>query len=305
MNPTYVENELVVCSAYIKAVRVRFPSIFRSWITDLFPAIPVHTFIVDSKYSKYPADRAKNYWYCAGDHLKANSPGVTQALVTANLDLVKCLVAPDIKDDDIMRPEKVIGGEYGLNYVCHNIANRVLFACNFRGYANTITLADLDIPIHGYSFVVKSALGVYGQDLSEWSNRVKACNCTGRIFKDPSDFSQSRKNEIDKIHVAAALNMDEYRLFNNDLAQVDNEYLKYTKSIYEDFQSKKTSIERYNGSMVHLARRLYEDTAKKVGSDAAERIFPGFSLFPSGNDGSGNMPQSRGTGDSKIFTGLN
>lgn len=272
-------NGLVLCSVMAQPVRQRILKSILTWL-DIISVVPNHTFVVEE--AAIPLDRTEpsGYWYCAGDFCDIDEAGVHQHLEDANISLAKCLVSPDIKDDHELRPVLVIAGEYSVNYVCHNIANRVLYAT-----PNHLTLGDIEIPKNGYSAVIKSTLGVYGQNKVEWKRRHK--NCSQSLIDEYTpdkpggsgpDLDEQRR-EIDKIHIAAC-HGDEQKAHNltNALYKVDYEFLKRTEQTVQKYEEGLVNFEEYTQLMVNACSILFNETIKIVGRKLAQEIYSGCNL---------------------------
>ncbi|WP_413796096.1 hypothetical protein [Aeromonas dhakensis] len=276
MNP-WETDKLVVCSVMIKPIRAILLTKLRTWI-DKIVHVPVHTFVVEE--SKLPLDpnNIDGYWYCSGDFCNIDEAGVYQDIGHANIDFAKCLVAPNIKDDDVLRPAKVIAGTYGVNYVCHNITNRVLYSTY-----NKLTLSDVDILKTGYPVVVKSVLGVYGQNKVEWERRKKSCSIRQdkksnekETKADQESFFIAQREEINKIHLIACGNDYEKSLeVTRILEKTDGKFYLVTRKLVNEFEKKLINQEAFNIEMVYACSCLFSETIDLVGIEMAERIYPG------------------------------
>lgn len=276
-----VNGEIVVCSVPISPIRNRLWKHSLTWI-DLIVSVPVHTFAVDAR--KIPLDplNPQGYWYCAGDFCDIYEPGVDQDFVSADIDYANCLVAPDIKDDHKDRPAKVIAGVYNINYVCHNITNRILYATDARK-----TIVDLDISINGYANVVKSKLGVYGQNKYEWKNRKRTCTFLHRLRNRTVDSQTQqeslklRAKEIEKIHLrACGKDREKATRLTEVLKDIDEEYYQATESLIERWGKGKLNLDTFNFMMVKASFRLFGETAKLVGEKLTQRIYPDCFIEP-------------------------
>jgi len=269
------KHNLVVCSVMIKPARLLFFYKLRTWI-DQIVRIVVHTYVVDEKCVPLDPESTQGYWYCAGDFCDIDEAGVTQDIVSADLNYAKCLVSPDIKDDDIRRPQRVISGEYGVHYVCHNITNRVLFASDDK-----FTLVDIEAPITGYEVVVKSALGIYGQNLVEWRKRCQFCNSS---TDDPKELVltpdnrpniRTRSDEISRIHTRAVSgNIRKAQRITEALSDIDAIYLTNTEKLILKYESGELTLDNFNTLMVNETAKLFNHTISEVGREVAQKIYP-------------------------------
>ncbi|MHA2690645.1 hypothetical protein [Vibrio harveyi] len=272
-------NGLVLCSVMVKPVRQRVKDSFRTWL-DIISVVPNHTFVVEERSIPLDKTNPSGYWYCAGEFCDIDEAGVHQHLEEANISYAQCLVSPNIKDDHPLRATLVIEGEYSVNYVCHNITNRVLYATD-----DHLTLGDIEIPKTGYGAVIKSALGVYGQNKVEWKRRKNNCsvdkedqNASTKI--DPSNLrTEECENEIDKLHIAACRG-DKHKAnkLTNALASVDEQFLITTNDAVISYNQNEIDFDTYTKLMVNACSTLFSETVKTVGLDLAKEIYPGCNL---------------------------
>jgi len=269
-------SQLVVCSVLVAPVRNRMPDMLRTWI-DQIVKIVVHTFVVEESKVPLNSENPDGYWYCAGDFCNIDEPGVYQHLSHADIEYAKCLVAPNIKDNHLDREKMVISGKYNVNYVCHNITNRVLYSTEAKA-----TLADIEILKTGYEVVVKSVLGVYGQNKVEWERRKK--NCTdgvdayfGRRDAAPQlgATDNPRNEEIHKIHlIASDGNTAKAENLTYALQDIDQKFYLQTQKLVNEFDHENTSLEVFNSNMVAACAILFSETIREVGRDIAMQIYP-------------------------------
>jgi len=270
-------NGLVLCSVMLKPVRQNILDSLITWL-DIISIVPNHTFVVEEACVPLNKSNPSGYWYCAGDFCDIDEPGVHQYLDDADIKLARCLVTPSIKDDHELRPVLVIGGEYSVNYVCHNITNRILYATD--GHK---TLGDVDIPKNGYSVVIKSALGVYGQNKLEWKRRKENCSLSDdsvRTRKAKVDmWFNDQDLEIEKVHLSACRGDEEMASrLTDELASVDGEFLVRTKYAVESYEEEKVEFKTYTQLMVNACSFLFSETIKIVGRQKAQKIYSGCNI---------------------------
>lgn len=273
---TSKELNLVVCSAMIAPARLLFFYKLRTWLDQVVKVV-VHTFAVDE--SKYPInpEAPNGYWYCAGDFCDIDEAGVHQHLSSADLNFAKCLVSPDIQDDHPDREKLVISGEYGVHYVCHNITNRVLYATE-----KCETLIDLDIKTTGYEIVVKSVLGIYGQNKVEWERRKQKCSGSDELC-DPkgknndlnSRPDRTRDEEIKRIHLrAAGGNTEKASNITHALSATDNDFFSTTERLLQEYEAGVINMDGYNMKMLSACSLLFSESIRIVGRPMASKIYP-------------------------------
>lgn len=141
-----------------------------TWVTDF--DIQVHV---------YPDIRAvvaakKNCWLCWGGYRSAASwRGGSGPIGTQNgsLPLAVCLVAPNA-DSGLFPPAQGTIFNYGVDGVCHQLANQVLYATG-TGSSAPLTVAGA----RGY---VASAFiyGTYGLQKAAWAAKIASCTAKGK-----------------------------------------------------------------------------------------------------------------------------
>lgn len=270
------QMKLVVCSAMVKPARLLIFYKLRTWL-DQVVHIVVHTFAVEE--SKLPLDSndPDGYWYCAGDFCDIDEAGVYQHLISADIDFAKCLVAPNIKDDHPNHSELVIAGEFGVHYVCHNITNRVLYATE-----NCHTLIDLDIKTTGYEIVVKSPLGIYGQNKVEWERRKLLCsdkNTSCLTDATNNKLDRTREEEINNIHLrAVGGNFEKAQNLTDLLDEIDSIFYSTTESLISQFDSRMIDEDSFHSEMLNASAKLFSETISTVGRQMTQRIYPGCNI---------------------------
>ncbi|MEM8671200.1 MAG: hypothetical protein AAGG48_27000 [Planctomycetota bacterium] len=143
---------------------------------DVFNAnhrIAFHTWVTTYRSVRVsppdPADGA--YWYCMGGSYITDPLPTNVALIHrahGDLDVAKCLSEPN-KPRRFAIGEEDTGVRYGIDGVCHQIANRVLAATG-------TTIPQDDFPDYAVSVFV---YGVYGASLAHrkdlWEQRQNRC----------------------------------------------------------------------------------------------------------------------------------
>lgn len=112
-----------------------------------------------------------HYWYCWGDCHPAGPGTTARALGNASgaLAVARCIGEPDRKDNRPFSPTVAGINFYGVDGVCHQVANRILFATSGPG-TDPLTVHGA----HGYEVSV-FAFGSYGGSESEWAQRLGQC----------------------------------------------------------------------------------------------------------------------------------
>jgi hypothetical protein len=157
-------------------------TIIYAWATPAFvEGSPVdHTWVTtyDNRQHAYPNDQAvvaagASYWYCWGDfHPSAGTPESPSGALgqkAGDLAIAGCLVAPNA-DSRVMTAARGTIFTYGVDGVCHQLANQVLYA------TGTVRSGPLTVsPARGYWASV-FVYGTYGLQHSAWVNKQGACS---------------------------------------------------------------------------------------------------------------------------------
>ena len=161
------------------------PTVLYAWATPAFISeSPVdHTWVTsyDNRVHAYPDDQAvvaagECYWYCWGDfHAKGGIPGNASGALgqkAGYLPLAKCLVAPNA-DSRLVAAARGTIFTYGVDGVCHQLANQVLYATgSTRSAPLTVSAA------RGYWASV-FVYGTYGLQHAAWAAKQSACGAGG------------------------------------------------------------------------------------------------------------------------------
>ena len=151
------------------------------WATPAFAdGSPVdHTWVTsfDNRAGNYPDIAAvvaakEDYWYCWGDyHAKGGTPNNPSGFLGSqggDVDLSVCLVQSNAECASTYAARGTIF-TYGVDGVCHQLANQALYSTGAAG--GTLTVAKA----RGY--LVSSAIyGTYGLQQAAWRNKVVACS---------------------------------------------------------------------------------------------------------------------------------
>lgn len=149
-----------------------------AWATPAFVSgSPVdHTWITtyDNQQFNYPNVAAvvaagKDYWYCWGSyHAKGGTPGNPIGALgnqAGNLALARCLVLSNADSRSVQAARGTIY-VYGVDGVCHQLANQVLYATN--GTPLTVSRA------RGYG-ASSFLYGTYGLQHTAWAAKIASC----------------------------------------------------------------------------------------------------------------------------------
>lgn len=140
------------------------PVSFAEWAGD-------HTFVTDydQPFKDNPPRRS---WYCAGGVYSRDSNGVRPLLsAEADIKFAEFICTPDDPEKREWPEFKSTAGiEYGINGVCHHIANRILYAAQSSGPPPLVNEA------RGYKFhefvYMLLGYGQYGTNEPQWRDRL-------------------------------------------------------------------------------------------------------------------------------------
>ena len=138
-----------------------------------------HTWVTtyDNRVKVYSSDQqvaaaGESYWYCWGSfHPTAGTPNNSAGFLgqqNGDLVLAKCLVAPNADSQTVAAARGTIF-TYGIDGVCHQLANQVLYATGI-GAAAPLTVRNA----RGY--IASTFLyGTYGVQHAAWANEIGRC----------------------------------------------------------------------------------------------------------------------------------
>jgi hypothetical protein len=163
-----------------------------AWVVPAFSSgSPVdHTWVTtyDNRQTVYPdvsqvAQAGESYFYCWGSfHPRGGTPGNATGYLgeqNGDLQLAKCLVKPnaDSRTDAAGRGTIFT---YGVDGVCHQLANQVLHATGIGG-AKPLTVRNA----RGY-MASTFVYGTYGLQSSAWANKLVSCGAPSASLTAPT-----------------------------------------------------------------------------------------------------------------------
>lgn len=179
-----------------------------------------HTWVTsyDNRTSTYPSIAAvrqagQSFWYCWGSfHPKGGAPTHPDGFIgsqTGNLNLAHCLVEPNQPSSGNPPAQGTIF-TYGIDGVCHQLANQVLYATGQQGVPPLTVKAA-----RGYAFS-SYIYGTYGLQHAAWHKKIAACTGSkpvmsiaggaGAMSDLPDDFEQLARQALgDKPEVLGKL----------------------------------------------------------------------------------------------------
>jgi hypothetical protein len=163
-----------------------------AWATPAFvQGAPVdHTWVTsyDNNINSYPNLAAvlaasEDYWYCwGGFHPRGGTPSIPDGALGSqpgDIDLARCLVASNADSATSFSARGTIF-TYGVDGVCHQLANQALYATSIGG-AVPLTVAQAS----GY-WVSTAIYGSYGLQLAAWRAKIATCSAAVAAAAAPS-----------------------------------------------------------------------------------------------------------------------
>lgn len=138
-----------------------------------------HTWVTtyDNRIHKYPTDQqvvaaGQFYWYCWGSFHPVGGTPINQTgflgQQNGSLPFAQCLVQANADSRQVPAARGTIF-TYGVDGVCHQLANQVLYATGGGGHAPlTVHLA------RGYA-ASTFLYGTYGLQHAAWANKIQTC----------------------------------------------------------------------------------------------------------------------------------
>lgn len=154
---------------------------FFAWaVPILFDELPWdHTWVTtyDNRAHPYPdiagvIHAKQDYWYCwGGFHARGGTPSLPDGTLgsqNGDLGLARCLVAPNADCSPSFAARGTIFS-YGVDGVCHQLANQVLYATRLGG------ARPLTVSVAGGYWVSSGVYGAYGLQHSAWRSKIATC----------------------------------------------------------------------------------------------------------------------------------
>jgi hypothetical protein len=153
---------------------------FFAWAVPAFiSGSPVdHTWVTtfDNRLHSYPDEHAvatagEHYWFCWGSyHPHGGTPAIPSGFLgkqKGSLPLAKCLVLENANSSHFAAARGTIF-TYGVDGVCHQLANQVLYATKGSGGPMTVR------PARGYA-ASTFLYGTYGLQAAAWASKILSC----------------------------------------------------------------------------------------------------------------------------------
>ena len=197
-------------------------TVLYAWVVPAYlPGSPVdHTWVTsyDNRLQTYPdIDAVKKAgqanWYCWGSfHPKGGAPTHPDGYIgsqAGNLNVASCLVEPNMPSNGNPPAQGTIF-TYGVDGVCHQLANQVLYSTGEQGTAPLTVKAARGYALSSYIY------GTYGLQQAAWQRKIAACTGAklmisvaegaGAMADLPDDFEQLARETLgDKPEVLSKL----------------------------------------------------------------------------------------------------
>jgi hypothetical protein len=255
---------LILSLAFISPLLAQQTGKLYSFANPVFGIVPFadHTWVTDYESRPQCPKPSENYWYSTGAcHPSANDndPRLLSA-ANADLDIARCIANPNERS---FKPGPATAGiRYGIDGVCHQIANRILAATAING-KTPITVEGA----RGYK-VSRFVYLEYGPS-KQWKELCSKC-------KVPIRTAKAIKTEIRTMALKAGLRnktdiiMEEHFKLRSRIEQIADQ--KSTKA----FATGNTASEindAINSSLKNLVERLGpEDFQRLFDWPAGEEI---------------------------------
>lgn len=247
---------------------------FYAWTTPAFISeSPVdHTWVstYDNRVNCYETIQAvisasTFLWYCWGSfHPQGGTPdNPTGYLGSQNgkLTIAQCLVAPNLDSMNYPAARGTIF-TYGIDGVCHQLANQVLYATNSGIKPLQVTLAK---GYHASSFIY----GDYGLQHLAWQNKNRTCSGSEILTTNP--FGVSAVNiypDEFAIHVKTILGDDQQDLVIQLLALRDE-----AQAQRADVRLFQSGQQAQADALNQRNQKFIDNAAQLLGDDLFEKVF--------------------------------
>ncbi len=218
-----------------------------------------HTFVTDydNRVNDYATIAAvvaagSNYWFCWGDFhsrgISTHLPGGSLGSAAGNLAQASCLCMPNVPSNTNPLACGTIY-TYGVDGVCHQLANQVLWATASPGVA-PLTVAKA----RGY-FVSTFIYGTYGLQHAAWAARKTQCVVPGS--KAVPNVSDDVSDDEFTAHAKAAL------------ASVNAEHklaplVALRQQVHTDQLAKKAAFAQASAEELNARNNAYLESAKTL-----------------------------------------
>lgn len=205
-------------------------------------------------------DAGQYYWMCWGDFHPEGVPASPIATGDGQLDLACCLVEPnaDCRDVDAARGTIFT---YGIDGVCHQLANQVLFATATNGHS-PLTVKNA----RGY-WLSSYLYETYGRQKTAWLNKVE--HCTSAAISDEATIMEA---------YAMAEKIDEFADNAKSVLADDPDLLDQLMALRESAQLRLAAAlpeaEALDAALLNKQNQeMFDEAAALLGPEKFKRVF--------------------------------
>lgn len=199
-----------------------------------------------------PDDSLGDYWYCWGV-CHETGPGTNAELLhygVGDLERAHCLDTPNDSDSHAGIP-----GFYGEYGVCHQVANRMLFA----------TEGPLTIKGANGWFLSYLVYGWYGGPEGNWEERKHQCGLAQK--------AEMTEKDLDEELLEQALGKGFQPAKLQELAEIKDRIRVARDQLAQQVHSGQLTVEEYARAVNELLTDTLPDLARLVGADKAKAMF--------------------------------
>ncbi len=156
-----------------------------AWAAPLWDSVRVanHTWVTTYESPTTCSPPNEDYWYCTGSCRDTTDPSIEVRELghwSADVQLARCIAQPNVKSSKPVAANS--GVVYGIDGVCHQIANRVLFAASDGGSPPTVEGAKF-YPVTWLLY------GTYGDVKRpwQWIRLLRDCSAGDRMAVSEDD----------------------------------------------------------------------------------------------------------------------
>lgn len=242
------------------------PALFQGSVVD-------HTWVTtyDNRITAYTdipgiVGANEHYWYCwGGFHAAGGTPKIADGFLSkgsGDPGYAMCLCKPDV-DPEVDPMARGTIFTYGIDGVCHQLANQILWSTDPTGVAPaTVQLS------RGY-WISHALFGPYGRQSAPWSQKLTTCQ-PAEGFDMNTARSQSAKDSFEE-HLQRAL---KGRRAEAKIQSLMDRRRKLTAEVAKVQSSPALAGGAPSASDLNrLYSSFLRDAAKILGDDDFERVF--------------------------------
>ena len=205
-----------------------------------------HTWVTSTKSVNACPPNAKNYWYCWGV-CHTTGVGTKSRLLSkqiADVTFAECITTPN-SDAINADTHGGITGFYGYRGVCHQVANRTLYATAAPG-TKPLTVEG----VNGYK-ISHFLYGTYGRGLSKsFAERIAKCNLD----------TLNIKNDVKEVEFALqkVVSDKSYNMASKTYFSAQSEVYAFMDSLGVQVEERKMTIVQYGNALHKKVTTVYQ-----------------------------------------------